>query len=44
MLVKKVFCVFILFVFLAANYIFVKAENLDVNDLPASSYILRLKK
>lgn len=40
MLVKKVFCVFILFVFLAANYIFVKAENLDVNDLPASSYIL----
>lgn len=40
MFFKKIFCIFILSVFLFQNYISVGAEDLDISNLPASSYIL----
>lgn len=40
MFFKKIFCVFILSLFLFQNYISVGAENLDISNLPANSYIL----
>lgn len=44
MFFKKIFCIFILSVFLFQNYIFVGAENLDISNLPARSYILMESK
>lgn len=40
MLFKKFFCVFILSLFVFVNYFSVRAENLDIGNLPANSYTL----